>query len=61
MFCGVESSDLGGIMKTKARGIHLSDGPDAGTTGAQGFFELFDGIADARQHTNARDDHAAHC
>ena len=61
MFSGLESLDLGGITKPKPRSIYLSDGCNAWPAGAQGFFELRDGIADARQHTNARDDHAAHC
>jgi hypothetical protein len=60
MFGGFESSDLGSIMKAQPRGIHLSDRTDAPTAGAQGFFELCDSIADAREYTNAGDDHAAH-
>jgi len=60
MFGGIESLDLGTIMKTQPRGIHLSDLADARTAGAQRFSELCDGIADAREHTNAGDDHATH-
>jgi len=53
MFSRFEASDLCRIVKTKPRGIHLSDGADARTAGAQGFFEFCDRIADAREHANA--------
>ena len=52
--------DLGRIMKAKPRRVDLSNGPDARTTGTQGFFELRERIADTREHAHAGNNYAAH-